>query len=123
MGPGEEMPEPFTLESLLLVGEAGILPSWLLTSGWGRRLDENPEEEGWRGWGTGGMRKGVAAGEKLETSGPLGSRTVHSHTAAGGPVRTPLSSAYTAFCCRPLPLAPAHALRSPAPLKSPQLHS
>lgn len=56
MGPGEEMPEPFTLESLLL-GEAGILPSWLLTSGWGRRLDENPEEEGWRGWGTGVMRK------------------------------------------------------------------
>lgn len=41
----------------------------------------------------------------------------------GGPVRTPLSSAYSAFCCRPLPLAPAHALRSPAPLKSPQLHS
>lgn len=40
----------------------------------------------------------------------------------GGPVRTPLS-AYSAFCCRPLPLAPAHALRSPAPLKSPQLHS
>lgn len=46
MGPGEEMPEPFTLESLWLAGEAGILPSWRLTLGWGRRLDENPEKEG-----------------------------------------------------------------------------
>lgn len=33
----------------------------------------------------------------------------------GGPKQTPLSNSHSALCCRPVPLAPAHALRSPAP--------
>jgi len=111
MGPVEEMPEPFTLESLWLAGEAGILPSWRLTLGWGRRLDENPEEEGWRGGGRGGMRKGVAAGEKLETSGPLGSRTVRlSHSGREAPcelLSPPRTRPFVVGLCLWLPLMPS----------------
>lgn len=105
-------------------GGAGALPSWRLTSGWGGRLDENPEEEGWERERAGGLRKGVAAGEKLETSAPLGSRMVQlSHSGGEAPCKLlspPRTRPFVVGLCLWLPLMPSGPL---PPLKSPQLHS
>lgn len=52
----------------------------------GGRLEEDPERRGGEQGCTSRLRKGVAAGEKLETLAPLGSRTVqHSHSAGEAP--------------------------------------
>ena len=92
------------------MGEAGILPSWRLTLGRGGRLYKNPEEVGRRGGGASGMGKGVAAGEKLETSGPLGSRTVRlSHSGREAPCEllSPRTRPFVVGLCLWLPLMPS----------------
>lgn len=86
----------------------------------GGRLEENSEEEGWEG-GRAHRRaeKRCSCWREIRDLGASGKQDGPALTQRrGGPVQTPLSSSHSAFCCRPLPLAPAHALRSPAPPRS-----
>lgn len=100
------------------MGEAGALPSWRLTSdregGWKRTRRRRGGREGGR---TGGLRKGVAAGEKLETSAPLGSRTVQlSHSGGEAPCKRPSPPRTRPFVvglCLWLPLMPSGPLPPP----------
>lgn len=70
-----------SLASLWLLGRRAYCPAGasLRTR---REAGRRPGEAGWEQGCTSRLRKGVAAGEKLETLDPLGSRTVqHSHSA------------------------------------------
>lgn len=112
-GRGEEKPEPFTLASLWLLKRRAYCPAGasLRTR---REAGRGPGEAGWEQGCTSRLRKGVAAGEKLETLAPLGSRTVqHSHSAGEAPntllsllAHGPLLSASGSRSCPRVPRPP-----------------
>lgn len=101
-------------------GAAGALASWPLTSD-GAGVWKRTRRGGW-GRARRGVRKGGAAGEKLRDL-PASGKLAGPLSRSGGEAPANSSLLRSALCCPPLPLAPAHALRPPAPLKSPQLHS
>lgn len=94
----------------------GILSSWRLAQDqegpWKRT--QNAERRGWEQGCTSRLRKGVAAGEKLEILAALGSRTVqHSHSAGEAPNKLlsllalgPLLSASGSRSCPRVPRSP-----------------